>query len=120
MAWRPRRRRGLAEMFYFLAFHVSPRYAHLLNVIRYITVRTALASLTALVMGLLLGPWMIGRLRQLQVKQFIRAEGPRSHQAKAGTPTMGGILIVLSTIVPTLLWADLANSYVQLASFAIL
>ncbi len=106
-------------MFYFLAFHVPPRYAHLLNVIRYITVRTALASLTALVMGLLLGPWVIGRLQRLQVKQFIREEGPRSHQAKAGTPTMGGILIVLSTIMPTLLWADLANHYVQLASFAI-
>src|SRR5437016_1037312 len=109
------RRRDLTEMFYFLAFHVPPRYLRLLNVLRYITVRTALASLTALVMGLLLGPWVIGRLRNLQIRQFIREEGPRSHQAKAGTPTMGGILIVLATIVPTLLWADLANSYVQLA-----
>ena len=82
------------EMFYFLVYHVPPRAAHLLNVLRYITVRTALASLSALFLGLLLGPWMVRRLRAMQIGQFIREEGPRSHQAKAGTPTMGGILIV--------------------------
>jgi phospho-N-acetylmuramoyl-pentapeptide-transferase len=63
---------------------------------------------------------VIRRLRGLQIKQFIREEGPRSHQTKAGTPTMGGILIIVSTVVPALLWADLANHYVQLALFAIL
>ena len=86
--------------------------AHVLNVFRYITVRTALASLSALFLGLVLGPWMIRRLREMQIGQFIREEGPKSHQAKAGTPTMGGVLIVASTLIPTLLWADLANPYV--------
>jgi phospho-N-acetylmuramoyl-pentapeptide-transferase len=107
-------------MFYFLVYHVGPRAAHLLNVLRYITVRTALASLSGLFLGMVLGPWMVKRLRQLQIGQFIREEGPRSHQAKAGTPTMGGILIVTATIVPTLLWADLGNSNVLLACFVML
>src|SRR6202043_364045 len=102
------------EMFYYLVYHVPPRVAHVLNVFRYITVRTALASLSALFLGLLLGPWMVRRLRAMQIGQFIREEGPRSHQSKAGTPTMGGILIVASTLLPTLFWADLTNSYVLL------
>jgi phospho-N-acetylmuramoyl-pentapeptide-transferase len=107
-------------MVYFLVFHAPPRLAHLLNVFRYITVRTAMASITAMLLGLLLGPWVVRRLRQMQIKQFIREEGPRSHQSKAGTPTMGGILIVAATVLPTLFWADLENSYVQLATFGIL
>ena len=107
-------------MLYFLIFHVPQPLAHFLNVFRYITVRTALASLSALFLGLVLGPWMIRRLRQLQIGQFIRAEGPRSHQAKAGTPTMGGVLIVTATLVPTLLWADLYDPYVLLAIFTML
>ncbi len=102
-------------MIYFLLHHVPPRAAHFLNAFRYITVRTALASLTSLFLGLLSGPWMIRRLRELQIGQFIREEGPRSHQAKAGTPTMGGVLIVIATLVPTLFWADLSDSYVLLA-----
>ncbi len=107
-------------MIYFLVHYVSPDFARLLNVFRYITVRTALASLTALLFGLVVGPWMVRRLRQLQIGQFIREDGPRSHQSKAGTPTMGGILIVTATILPTLFWADLGNRYVQLASLGIL
>ena len=107
-------------MIYYLVLHTPPRIAHLLNVFRYITVRTALASITALLLGLLLGPWMMGRLRKLQIKQFIRKEGPTSHQSKAGTPTMGGILIVAATVIPTLIWADLENPYVQLAIFSML
>ena len=107
-------------MVYFLVYHVSPSAAHFLNVFRYITVRTALASLSALFLGLVSGPWTIRRLRQMQIKQFIREEGPASHQAKAGTPTMGGILIVAATLVPTLFWADLADPYVLLAIFAML
>ena len=83
-----------------------------LNVFRYITVRTAYASLTALLLTLVLGPWVIRRLQEMQIGQFIREEGPKSHQNKAGTPTMGGVLIVIATIVPTLLWADLTSSYV--------
>src|SRR5215468_4147514 len=78
-----------------------------LNVFQYITFRTAYASITALLISLFLGPWLIARLRNFQIGQQIREEGPQSHQKKAGTPTMGGLLICLSIIVPTLLWADL-------------
>ncbi len=102
-------------MLLYLFYHVLQPYFHALNVFRYITVRTALASLTALLTALVLGPWVIRRLRELQIGQFIREEGPKSHQAKAGTPTMGGVLIVGATIVPTLLWGDLQNEYVWLA-----
>ncbi|HYR86201.1 MAG TPA: phospho-N-acetylmuramoyl-pentapeptide-transferase [Terriglobia bacterium] len=80
-----------------------------LNVFTYITFRTAYASLTALLISLFLGPWLITRLREFQIGQQIREEGPKSHQSKAGTPTMGGILIVVSIIVPTLLWTNLRN-----------
>src|ERR1051326_6626839 len=107
-------------MVYFLVNHVSGRLLHLLNVFRYITVRTALASITALFFGLILGPWMVRRLRQLQIGQFIREEGPQSHKSKAGTPTMGGLLIVGSTVLPTLFWADFTDGYVLLAIFAML
>ena len=107
-------------MLLYLFYDLLQRYFHALNVFRYITVRTALASLTALLITLVLGPWVIRNLRQLQIGQFIREEGPKSHQAKAGTPTMGGVLIVGSTVIPTLLWGDLQNSYVWLAIFTML
>jgi len=84
------------------------RYFHALNVFRYITVRTALASITALLITLVLGPWVIGRLARLQSASY-PGRRTKSHQSKAGTPTMGGVLIVGSTIVPTLLWGDLEN-----------
>jgi phospho-N-acetylmuramoyl-pentapeptide-transferase len=102
-------------MLYYLFYEVLRPYFKALNVFRYITVRTAYASLTALFLSLVLGPWVIRKLQALQIGQFIREEGPKSHQAKAGTPTMGGVLIVISTAVPTLLWADLKNAYVLLA-----
>ena len=102
-------------MLYYLFFYALRPHFSPLNVFRYITVRTAVASLTALLLSLLLGPWVIGRLRDLQVKQYIREEGPKAHQKKAGTPTMGGVLIVASIMIPTLLWADLRNPYVLLA-----
>ncbi len=86
-----------------------------LNVIRYITFRTAAASLSALAISLLLGPWLVRRLREFQIGQVIRQEGPQSHRAKAGTPTMGGLLILAAALVPTLLWADLTNAYVWIA-----
>jgi len=86
-----------------------------LNVIRYITFRTAAASLSALAISLLLGPWLVRRLREFQIGQVIRQEGPQSHRAKAGTPTMGGLLILTAAFVPTLLWADLTNAYVWIA-----
>jgi phospho-N-acetylmuramoyl-pentapeptide-transferase len=102
-------------MLYYLFFYVLRPYFSPLNVFRYITVRTAVASLTALLISLLLGPWVIERLRDMQVKQYIREEGPKSHHAKAGTPTMGGVLIVAAIVIPTLLWVDLRNPYALLA-----
>jgi len=86
----------------------------------YVTFRTASASLTALFLCIALGPWLIGKLREFQVGQYIREEGPKSHMKKAGTPTMGGILIIISIVVPTLLWANLRNPYVWIALFGML
>jgi len=88
------------------------------NVFRYITVRSALAAATAFALSLALGPWLIRRLKEMSVGQSIREEGPQSHHKKAGTPTMGGLLIIFSVIAATLLWADLANPFVQLQLFA--
>jgi len=107
-------------MLYYLFFFLLRPYFSPLNVFRYITVRTAVASLTALLLSLLLGPWVIDRLREMQVKQYIREEGPKAHKKKAGTPTMGGVLIVAAIVIPTLLWADLRNPYVMLALCATL
>jgi phospho-N-acetylmuramoyl-pentapeptide-transferase len=101
-------------MLYYLLPPLAPVLG-VLNVTRYITFRTAAASLTALVLSLLLGPWMIRRLQAFQVGQVIRQEGPQSHRAKAGTPTMGGLLILTAVLLPTLLWADLSNPYVWVA-----
>jgi phospho-N-acetylmuramoyl-pentapeptide-transferase len=86
-----------------------------LNVTGYITFRTAAASLTALAISLALGPWLIKKLREFQIGQVIRHEGPATHAPKAGTPTMGGVLILTAAIVPTLLWADLGNIYLWIA-----
>ena len=107
-------------MLYYLLYHVLQKYFSPLNVFRYITVRTVYASLTAMFLALVFGPWLIRRLRELQIGQYIREEGPQNHQKKAGTPTMGGVLIVLSTTVPVLLWADLSNEFVLMALFALL
>jgi len=101
-------------LYYLFFFWLKPHFSPL-NVFRYITVRTAVAGLTALLLSLLLGPWMIERLREMQVKQYIREEGPKGHQKKSGTPTMGGLLIVAAIFVPTVLWADLRNAYVLTA-----
>jgi phospho-N-acetylmuramoyl-pentapeptide-transferase len=107
-------------MLYYLLYQVLQRYFSPLNVFRYITVRTVYASLTAMFLAFVFGPWLIRKLRELQIGQFIREEGPQAHQKKAGTPTMGGVLIVISTLVPTLLWADLTNGFVLLAIFSLL
>src|ERR1700758_4561587 len=107
-------------MLYYLLYHVLQKYFSPFNVFRYITVRTVYASLTAMFLALVFGPWLIRRLRELQIGQYIREEGPQGHQKKAGTPTMGGVLIVLSTAVPTLLWADLTKPFVLLALFALI
>ena len=86
-----------------------------LNVTGYITFRTMAASLTALAISLALGPWLITKLREFQIGQVIRHEGPATHAPKAGTPTMGGLLILTGALVPTLLWADLTNIYIWIA-----
>jgi phospho-N-acetylmuramoyl-pentapeptide-transferase len=90
--------------------HFSP-----FRIFRYLTFRTAFASLTALFIGLIIGPAIIRRLREFQIGQYIREEGPKAHQKKAGTPTMGGVLITIAIVVPTLLWADLSNKFVWMA-----
>ncbi len=95
-------------MLYYLLYRLHSQISAL-NVARYITFRTAAASLSALFISLVFGPWMIRKLREFQIGQVIRLDGPASHKAKSGTPTMGGLLILTAAIVPTLLWADLAN-----------
>ena len=101
-------------MFYLLfeKFHTQ---VHLFNLFRYITFRTAYSSITALLLSLISGPWLIRKLKEFQIGQYIREEGPESHRVKAGTPTMGGVLIILCIVLPTLLWADLSNVLVWLA-----
>jgi phospho-N-acetylmuramoyl-pentapeptide-transferase len=106
-------------MLYYLLPKLTT-YISAMNVTKYITFRTAVASITALAIGLLFGPWFIRQLRAFQVGQIIRQEGPQSHRAKAGTPTMGGLLILTSAVVPTLLWADLTNPYIWVALLATL
>jgi phospho-N-acetylmuramoyl-pentapeptide-transferase len=101
-------------MLYHLLYPFHTEFS-VLNVTRYITFRTAAASMTALALSLLLGPWMIRKLREFQIGQVIRQEGPTSHKPKAGTPTMGGLLILAASLGPTLLWADLTNAYVWIA-----
>ncbi len=98
-------------LLYLKLFHYFPPF----RIFRYLTFRTAFASLTALFTGLIVGPLVINRLREFQIGQYIREEGPKAHQKKAGTPTMGGLLIVISIVVPTLLWADLSNRFVWIA-----
>jgi phospho-N-acetylmuramoyl-pentapeptide-transferase len=107
-------------MLYWLLYEQLQRYVSPLRVFRYTTFRTAFASLTALFLCVVLGPWLIQKLRQFQIGQYIREEGPKSHQKKAGTPTMGGVLIIISIVIPTLLWADLRYPYVWIALAALL
>jgi phospho-N-acetylmuramoyl-pentapeptide-transferase len=106
-------------LYWFLAQFLH-NYVPAFRVFGYITTRVALASLTALAMSLILGPSMIRKLRELSFGQHIREDGPKSHHKKAGTPTMGGILIVISIAVSTLLWADLSNRYVWIALFGLI
>ena len=101
-------------MLYHLLYPLHTQFGAL-NVTRYITFRTAAASLTALLLSLLLGPLMIRKLREFQIGQVIRQEGPATHRTKAGTPTMGGLLILTAAITPTLLWADLRNPFTWIA-----
>lgn len=105
-------------MLYWLLFIKLQHYVAPFRIFRYVTFRTAFASLTALFTALIVGPLVIGRLRDFQIGQYIREEGPKGHQKKAGTPTMGGLLIVIAIVVPTLLWADLSNRFIWIAVFS--
>jgi len=107
-------------MLYFLLYERLSPVIGPFRVFHYVTSRTAFASLTALFLCVALGPWLIHKLRQFQIGQYIREEGPRSHQKKAGTPTMGGVLIIISIVIPTLLWADLSNAYVWIAIYTLM
>ncbi len=99
-------------MLYWLLYEKLFPYFHPFRIFRYLTFRTAFASLTALLIALLIGPFVIEKLREFQIGQFIREEGPESHRQKSGTPTMGGVLIAIAILLPTVLWSDLANPFV--------
>jgi len=101
-------------MLYWLLVPLK-KYSIFFNVFGYITVRTALSGITALLICLILGPWVIKLLKKYQIREEIRPEGPESHFEKKGTPSMGGILIIGATLIPTLLWGNLGNTYVWLA-----
>jgi phospho-N-acetylmuramoyl-pentapeptide-transferase len=98
------------ELFYPLKFHYS--WLSWLNVLRYIPFRTIMATITAMLLTFVLAPWFIRELRRKQIGQIVRDTGPETHRIKAGTPTMGGALILLSLLLPTVLWADLRNPFV--------
>ena len=105
-------------MLYWLLYqklypHFSP-----FRVFRYLTFRTAFASLTAMLIALAIGPYVIERLREFQIGQYIREEGPQAHQKKAGTPTMGGVLICTAILLPTLLWSDLSDPLVWIVTLS--
>jgi phospho-N-acetylmuramoyl-pentapeptide-transferase len=90
------------------------------NVFSYLTLRAVLATLTALTISFIVGPAVIRRLTALKIGQSVRSDGPQTHLVKAGTPTMGGALILVSVAVTTLLWADLTNRYVWIALFTLI
>src|SRR5213595_1743452 len=90
------------------------------NLFNYITFRAAGATVTALPISFVASPWIIGKLREHRIGQIVRAEGPTSHHGKRGTPTMGGLIIILATVVPTLLWARLDSRYVIVSVAAML
>ncbi|OGW39573.1 MAG: phospho-N-acetylmuramoyl-pentapeptide-transferase [Nitrospirae bacterium RBG_13_39_12] len=98
-------------MLYILLYNLHEWFSPM-NVFRYITFRTSLAVLSAMVFSLLLGPWIINRLKRLSMTQQIRDDGPKTHMGKAGTPTMGGLLIIVSILLSVLMWGDLRNMYV--------
>jgi phospho-N-acetylmuramoyl-pentapeptide-transferase len=107
-------------LFYWLLYEKLYPYFHPFRIFRYLTFRTAFASLTALLIALFIGPWVIQKLREFQIGQFIREDGPQSHLKKSGTPTMGGVLIIIAILLPTLLWSDPSNMFVWITVFSTL
>lgn len=107
-------------MLYWLLYQKLFPYFHPFRIFRFLTFRTAFASLTALLIALFIGPFVIEKLRQFQISQYIREDGPESHHKKTGTPTMGGVLIAIAILLPTVLWSDPTNPLVWLVVFATL
>ena len=107
-------------MLYWLLYEKLFPFFHPFRIFRYLTFRTAFASLTALLIALFIGPWVIEKLREFQIGQYVRDDGPQSHLKKTGTPTMGGVLIIIAILLPTVLWSDPANPLVWITVFSTL
>ena len=107
-------------MLYWLLYEKLFIYFHPFRIFRYLTFRTAFASLTALLIALFIGPYVIQKLQEFQIGQFVRDDGPESHKKKTGTPTMGGVLICIAILLPTVLWSDPANPFIWIVVFATL
>jgi phospho-N-acetylmuramoyl-pentapeptide-transferase len=105
-------------LLYWLLYQKLFPYFRPFRIFRYLTFRTAFASLTALLITMIIGPYVIEKLHEFQIGQYIREEGPKAHQKKAGTPTMGGVLILIAVVLPTFLWADLSNPFVWVVMFS--
>jgi phospho-N-acetylmuramoyl-pentapeptide-transferase len=107
-------------LLYWLLYEKLFPFFHPFRIFRYLTFRTAFASLTALLIALFIGPYVIQKLREFQIGQFVRDDGPQSHLKKTGTPTMGGVLICIAILLPTVLWSDPANPFVWIVVFSTL
>jgi phospho-N-acetylmuramoyl-pentapeptide-transferase len=107
-------------LLYWLLYQKLYPFFHPFRIFRYLTFRTAFATGTAFLIALLIGPYVIQKLREFQIGQYIREEGPQSHQKKSGTPTMGGVLIAIAILLPTVLWSDPSNPFVWICVFSTL
>ena len=107
-------------MLYWLLYQKLYPFFHPFRIFRYLTFRTAFATATALIIALFIGPFVIQKLQEFQIGQYIREDGPQSHQKKSGTPTMGGVLITIAILLPTVLWSDPANPFVWITVWATL
>jgi phospho-N-acetylmuramoyl-pentapeptide-transferase len=107
-------------LLYWLLYEKLFPFFHPFRIFRYLTFRTAFASLTALLITLFIGPYVIQKLREFQIGQYVRDDGPQTHLKKSGTPTMGGVLICIAILLPTVLWSDPANPFVWITVFATL
>jgi phospho-N-acetylmuramoyl-pentapeptide-transferase len=105
-------------LLYWLLYQKLYPFFHPFRIFRYLTFRTAFASGTALLIALLIGPFVIQKLREFQIGQYIREDGPQSHLKKSGTPTMGGVLIAIAVLLPTILWSDPASPFVWITVFS--
>jgi phospho-N-acetylmuramoyl-pentapeptide-transferase len=105
-------------LLYWLLYEKLFPFFHPFRIFRYLTFRTAFASLTALLIALFIGPYVIQKLREFQIGQYVRDDGPQTHLKKTGTPTMGGVLILIAILLPTVLWSDPSNPFVWVVVFS--